>query len=274
MPFCSACGADITNKSFCMQCGRPAGPPAMAPAGVPVAPPRASKISPVVWILGGIAVFILLVGIVIVASGMFFAHKFLENPAMTTAKLLTAGNPNIEVLSVDQGRNKVTFRDKTTGETVTMNFDDIKQGKIVFKSKGQQATLRAFGDGQNGTMEIDSPQGTVKFGAGNAAKIPSWVPVYPGVSPQVNFSMQGTDADGGTFQFKTKDSAKDVLSFYEQALKTSGFQITANISGNLAASSGAMLTAENPSSNRTVMVTAGTEDSGASVNVVFGTKKK
>jgi hypothetical protein len=280
MPFCSTCGADMANSSFCAKCGAPAGrAPAMAtPAAVPAAPvvpPRAGKVSPIFWILGGIVVFILLVVIVVAATGMFFAHKFMENPAMTTAKLLTAGNPNVEVLSVDNGRNKVTFRDKQTGETVTMDFEDLKRGKIVFKSKGQEATLRTSGDGQNGTMEIDSPQGTVKFGAGgNAAKIPSWVPVYPGVSPQVNFSMQGSDADGGTFQFKTKDSAKDVLSFYEQALKTAGFGITANISGNLAAASGAMLTAEDPASKRTVMVTAGTEDSGANVNVVFGTNKK
>jgi hypothetical protein len=278
MPFCTTCGADVANKSFCVKCGTPVGgAPAMAPKGVPIAaaaPPRAGKISPIVWILGGIAGFILLVIIVVVSSGLFFAHKFMENPAMATVKLLTAANPDLEVLSVDEGRNKVTIRDKKTGETVSMNFDDIKQGKIVFKSKGQQATLRAYGDGQNGTMEIDSPKGAIKFGAGSGAKIPDWVPVYPGVTPQVTFSMLGTDADAGSFQFKTKSSAKDVLSFYEQALKTSGFQITANISGSVAAASGAMLTAEHPDSKRTVMVTTGVEDSGASVNVIFGTKKK
>jgi hypothetical protein len=153
-----------------------------------------------------------------------------------------------------------------------MNFDDIKKGKIVFKSKGQEATLQARGDGQNGTLEINSPQGDVKFGAGVAAKIPNWVPVYPGASPQVTFSMQGSDTDSGTFQFKTDDSANSVLEFYEKGLKAAGFHITANISGNIAASSGSMLAAED-SASHTVMVTAGTEDSGATVNVVFGTKK-
>jgi hypothetical protein len=228
--------------------------------------------SPIIWILAGVAGFILLVGIAVVAGGLFLTHKIRENPALATAKLLAAGNPDVEVLSANAGRNTVTFKDKKTGETVTMNFDDLKKGKIVFKGQGQEAILQAHGDGQNGTFEINSPQATVKFGAGTAAKIPNWVPVYPGVSPAVNFSMQGNNAEAGSFQFKTKDSAKAVLEFYEKDLKEAGFRITANISGNIAAASGAMLTAED-SLKRTVMVTAGTADGGANVNVVFGTNK-
>lgn len=275
MPFCTTCGADVTDKSFCVQCGAPAHAMAGAAAAAPAAiPPQASKVSPIVWILVSIAGLVLIAGVLIISSGVFLVHKFAQNPAMTTAKLLTAGNPDIEVLSADQGQNTVTFRDKKTGETVTMNFDDVKRGRIVFKNKGQEASLQVRGDGQNGSLEINSTQGAVKFGAGNAAKLPDWVPVYPGVSPHVNFSMQANDADGGTFQFETTDSAKDVLSFYEQALKRADFRITANISGNLAESSGAMLTAEDTNSKRTIMVTAGTADRGATVNVVFGANKK
>lgn len=273
MPFCSTCGADITNKGFCVQCGTPArvaqpGAQQVQP-GVPV---TSRKTSPIVWILVGILGFIVLIGILISLGGAFLVHKIRQNPAMAAAKVLTAANPDVEVLSADQGNNTVTFKNKKTGETVTMNFDDLKKGKVVFKSDGKEAVLQAHGDGQNGTVEITSQDGTVKFGAGSAAKIPKWVPVFPGVQPQVTFSMQGDDSDGGTFQFKTQDSAKTVLEFYEKSLKDAGFKITANISGNIASSSGAMLAAEN-SANHTVVVTAGTEGSGANVNVVFGTKK-
>ncbi len=272
MPFCTTCGADVTGKRFCVGCGtstagaQPVAAGAQTPASVP---PK--KLSPIVWILGGIVAFVILVGIVLASAGAFLAHKIKQNPALATAQILTAANPDIEVLSSDPGSDTVTFKNKKTGETVTMNFDDIKKGKIVFKGSGGEATLQAHGDGQNGAVEINSPQGTVKFGAGSAAKIPKWVPVYPGVNPDVTFSMQGTDADGGTFQFQTKDSAKNVLDFYESGLKAAGFKITANISGNIAASSGAMLAAED-SAKRTVMVTVGT-DNGTNVNVVFGTKK-
>jgi len=85
--------------------------------------------------------------------------------------------------------------------------------------------------------------------------------------------MQGGDGSGGSFQFTTKDSAKDVLSFYEQRLKQDGFGITANVTGNTDTSSGGMMSAEDTATKRTVLVTVGTEKDATSVNVLFGTKK-
>jgi len=274
MPFCVGCGADVTNKSFCVQCGKPVtGAPSItqvAQTGPSAAP---KKTSPLVWILVGVVGFFVLIGFAVMAGLGFLAHKVQQNPALAIAKLATAGNPDIQVLSTDEGANTVTLRDKRTGETMTMNFDDVKKGKIVFKSNGQQATIQAHGEGQTGTLEINSPQGNVKFGAGAAAKTPAWVPTYPGVTPQSTFSMQGGDSSGGSFQFKTNDSAKNVLSFYEQSLKQSGFGITANITGNTDTASGGMISAEDTATKRTVVVTVGTENGATSVNVLFGTKK-
>lgn len=272
MPFCTSCGADVTNKRFCVGCGTPINAEPAAPAAVAAPAPVATrKVSPIIWILGGILALGVLVIVVVASAGLFLAHKMTQNPALATARILAAANPDIEILSSDSGNNTVTFKDKRTGETVTMNFDDIKKGKIVFKGKDGEATLQAHSDGHDGTVEVDSPQGTVKFGAGSARSIPKWVPAYPGVNPEVNFSMQGTDAEGGTFHFETKDSAATVLTFYENGLKAGGFNITANVSGNIAASSGAMLAAED-SAKRTVMITVGT-GSSTTVNVVYGTKK-
>lgn len=288
MPFCNNCGADVTNQSFCTKCGAPAGAarstassvaassvpptPAAVQPGATVPAGKPGKVSPIIWILAGIVGFIILIGIVLTAGGLFLAHKIRENPALVTARLLTAGNPDVEVLSADQGKNTVTFRNRKTGEVVTMNFDDIKKGKVVFKSNGQEAVLQARGDGGNGSLEINSPQGTVKFGAGSSAKIPDWIPAYPGATPTANFSMQGNDGEGGTFGFKTTDSAQNVRDFYEKHLTDAGFKITANVAGDVAASSGAMLAAED-SANRTVVVTLGTADGATNVNVVFGKKK-
>jgi hypothetical protein len=274
MPFCVGCGADVTSKSFCAQCGKPvAGPPPLpevAQPGVSIAP---KKTSPIVWILLGVVGFFVLIGFVAMAGIGFLAHKVAQNPALAITKLVTAANPDIQVLSTDEGANTITLKDKRTGETVTMNFDEVKKGKIVFKGNGQQATIQAHGDGQTGTLEINSPDGTVKFGAGAAAKTPAWVPAYPGVTPQSTFSMQGGDGSGGSFQFTTKDSAKSVLSFYEQGLKQAGFGITANFTGNTDTASGGMISAEDAATKRTVVVTVGTENGATSVNVLFGTKK-
>jgi hypothetical protein len=274
MPFCTTCGADVTGKSFCAQCGTAAasgrtgapsvGPPALSPA---------KKVSPIVWILVGVVGFFVLIGVGLMSAGLFLAHKVAENPAHAVAKILTVANPDVEVLSTDEGRNTVTLKDKKTGETMTMNFDDVKKGKIVFKGNGQQATLQAHGYGENGTLEINSAEGKVKFGAGAAAKLPDWVPVYSGSTPKGTFSMQGKDGEGGTYQFTTQDSAKNVVAFYEQSLKRDGFRISGNITGETGASSGGMMSAEDTGAKRTLVVTVGSENGATTVNVVFGTQK-
>jgi hypothetical protein len=274
MPFCVGCGADVTNKSFCIQCGKPVtGGPAPMVAAPPPGPIEPKKTSPIVWIIVGVVGFFVLIGFTIMAGIGFLAHKVAQNPAAAIAKLVTAANPDVQVLSTDEGASTITLKDKRTGETVTMNFDDVKKGRIVFKGNGQQATIQAHGEGRNGTFEINGPQGSVKFGAGADAKTPAWVPAYPGVSTQATFSMQGGDGSGGSFQFTTKDSAKNVLSFYEQDLKKSGFGITANIAGNTDSESGGMISAEDTATKRTVVVTVGTDNSSTTVNVLYGTKK-
>jgi hypothetical protein len=281
MPFCTSCGADVTNKSFCELCGTPAGgvrpaAPSPTPAAAGVAAPAAAKgVHPIVWILVGIFGLFVLGGIVLTVGAGLLVHKVKQNPALAMAKLLTAANPDVSVVSSDAGNNTVTFRDKKTGETITMDFDEIKKGKIIFKGdRGQEATIQAHADGQSGAVEINSPQGTMKFGAGaGAAKMPDWVPAYPGVAAQATFSIQGADGNGGSFQFTTKDAAKDVLAFYEENLKKAGFEITANVTGAAGGSSGGVLSAEDKGTNRTVMVTLGSENGATTVHVLFGTKK-
>src|SRR5262245_59221259 len=132
MAFCTGCGADVTGKNFCISCGKPvgsgqpaSGPPPPPSYGSPAAaspamqqpvygapppsgPPMQTgpkKTSPVVWIIVGVLGFFLLVGIVISVGVGMFVHKVKQNPALAMAKLLTAANPEVEVLSADEGRN-------------------------------------------------------------------------------------------------------------------------------------------------------------------------
>ena len=305
MAFCTNCGADVTGKNFCVGCGKPVGaaqspaasagaaaqavpaqssyaapqpvPPPMYASAPPPGPPMQTgpkKTSPVVWIVVGIVGFFVLVGLVITVGVGLFVHKVKQNPALAMAKLLTAANPDVEVLSADEGRNSVKFRDKKTGETFSVNLDDIKNGKIDLRGpKGEKATISAQGEGQNGSLEIKGPDGTMKFGAGANAKIPDWLPAYPGATATANFSMQGGDGSGGTVTYTTKDSADAVLAFYSHALVGAGFKITANVSGNSGNSSGSMISAEDEATKRTAVVTVGTENGATGVNVIYGTKK-
>src|SRR5690242_19308175 len=192
MAFCTNCGADVTGKSFCVSCGKPVGsgqaatppqpqPGASAPAapmppaqpayaappppGPPGAPIPKKGVSPIVWVLVGIFGFFLLVGVVFTVGVGMFVHTVKQNAVAAAAKLLTLANPDVEVLDTNESNNTVSLRDKKTHEPITVNLDDIKQGKIIFKdNKGQTATIQANTDGQSGTVEVKGPDGSMKFG--------------------------------------------------------------------------------------------------------------
>jgi len=232
------------------------------------------KTSPVVWIILGILGFFILVGVVISIGVGMFVHKVKQNPTMAIAKLLTAANPDVEVLDASEGRNSIRIRDKKTGETMEVNLDDIKAGRINLKGpKGERASIDTKVEGQNGSVEIKGPDGTMKFDAGTNAKVPDWIPAYPGATAVANFAVQGGDGSGGTFSFQTKDPPDAVSAFYNRSLANSGFKITTNITGTSNGASGNMFTAENETSKQTLVITYGAENGTTTVNVIYGTKK-
>ena len=296
MAFCTNCGADVTGKNFCVSCGKPVGSaqPAAAPAqpaspspaqpvyaaappppaGAPVAPMPRKGVSPIVWILVGIFGFFLLIGVIFTIGVGIFVHKVKQNPALAAAKLLTMANPDVEVVGSDDRRNTVTLRDRKTHETITVDLDEIQKGRINFRGpKGETASIQANMDGQNGTLEVKGPDGSMKFGAGAGAKIPDWVPAYPGVSPQANFTMTAKDGEAGNFTFNTKDAPDAVLGFYEKGLKQAGFKITSNITGNAGGHTGGMISGEEEATRHTVVVIVGADSGSTGVNVSFSTRK-
>jgi hypothetical protein len=266
MPFCQTCGSDVTGKSFCVQCGTPSSAPPPAPL------PPAKKASPLLWIVVGIFAFFVLIGVAIMSAGLFLAKKVVENPARALAKIVAISNPDVEVVSADEARDTVTLKDRKTGETVTLNFDDVRKGRIVFSQNGKESVVQAR-EGSDGTLEISSGAGKIKFGSGGSAKLPEWAPVYPGVTPEANFSMQGGEGEGGTYQFTTKDSPQAVLDFFKSSLDRGGFKITGNLAGEAGAASGGVISAQDEAAHRTIVVTVGSQSGGASVNVIYGTKK-
>ena len=167
------------------------------------------------------------------------------------------------MVNSDTGRNTVTFRDKKTGETMPINFDELKRGKIVFTSN----------------------RGLLTFNAGTT--LPDWVPVYPGVTPEVKLTMDSADGDVGVVTFSTKDLIKSVLSFYEQVLTQAGFKITQKVMSDsehqfAGSPMGGMIQAQDDGNRRTVTaeagitagaVLAGPDHYEAAVTIIFATKK-
>lgn len=266
MPFCTTCGANVTG-AFCPSCGRPAAASAGASAppppqysqpytGQPTGAPR-KGMSPLVIILlviGGLFAL----GIIAVAGASYYVlHKVKDvarNPGLAIAKMVTMGNPDVQVLNTDDSAGTITVRDRKTGKVTTMKFDDVKNGGKFSMTAD---------DDKGGTA-------TMQFG-GDTGKLPSWVPQYPGSAPKATFSVTGTSSDGngGNYTFTTSDSVSKVLEFYQDKIKDAGMKVTSTTTTQ----NGGMVTGTDDSSNRTLLAIVGTDSGQTTVNVTYGSKK-
>jgi hypothetical protein len=258
MAFCTSCGATVQG-AFCQQCGTPSSaaaaqsaPPQAAPA--PVAPVKRG-LSPIVWILlivGGI----ILLGIVgVVGTVAYVAHTVTSNPGLVLAKIITAANPDAEVLDTNEGSQTMRIRDRKTGEEVTLSFDDIKKGRLRFSAKGK--------DGEVANMEIGGGEG----------KMPSWVPTYPGAKAQGNMTARGDSGDGsgegGIVTFTTPDPASKVREFYEAKIKEMGMSVDlTQVTG-----AGGMVMGQDEGGKRTLHVMVAEGSGETTFTVTYGRKR-
>ena len=268
----------LSGGKFTIMASGPSYPPPPPPPGAGV--PVKKKTSPILWIVIGIAGFFMLLIIAVMGIGFYAVHKakqagfdtelMKKNPTLAAAKMAATLNRDVQVLSSDDDKGTLTVRDKRTGKISTMTFDS-RRGKFVISEDGKDVTLSTNSD-PNGGIDIKSSDGsTLKIGGG-AAKIPSWLPDYPGSQPETAMTTKDANTEAGMYHFKTKDAADQVVKFYEDKLKSSGMKITSNISGQSAVSSGGLITAEDEAKHN-VMVTIGTESGETNVAVTYSTKK-
>lgn len=219
--------------------------------------PAPKKTSPIVWILAGVGGFIMLC---MVGCGVVFymgMHKLKEagfdselmqkNPGMAMTKMMAALIPNAEIVSTNDRNGTVTIRDKETGKTVTYKFDSDKKTMVVTGENGEE----------------------VKFGGNSAAQMPSWVPVYPGSSPEGTYSIKSNEGSAGNFTFKTSDAPSKVTSYYQDQLRSSGFNVTLVSSGDQSG----MLSAEDADKKRSITITTGATDGTTTTSVMVNEKK-
>jgi hypothetical protein len=225
-------------------------------------PPGKKSTSPIVWILGivgGLFVLgILVVGLVV----MFVVHKAKQagldpelmrnNPGLAISKMAAMANPDIDVLSTNDRAGTITVRDRKTGKVDTLTFDDVKNGH--FKMSVQE----------NGkTTSLD-------FSGGAAAKLPSWVPAYPGaVAKTGGFSItaSGENGDAGNFAFTTPDSAERIQSFYEGRAHEMNMQVEATVASGF----GTVVKLTDPGTHHTIAVTI-VGANPTTVNVTYASK--
>jgi hypothetical protein len=137
---------------------------------------------------------------------------------------------------------------------------------VVHKAKEAGFDRIHIEDGKKGKFEVKSADGSVQFGG--EAKIPAWLPDYPGSNPENAFSAQGNNGRTGTFVFKTGDSPDHVAQFYREQLESSGLKVASVVN----AGESQIVTAADSDKHRTVNVVVAKDGSETSVNITYATK--
>jgi hypothetical protein len=242
------------------------------PPTQPVGPAPAKKSNALTWILIGCGGLILIGAIVFAAVSFFLwkkAKETVEHPTAAVAKMIEMANPDVEVVSVDEGKNLITLKDKKTGKTVTMNFDEASKGKITFEGEGKKVTVESGAE----SLKVETDEGKMRIGGEQGAKLPNWLPPYPGVENKVHYSVDDDKEQVLGFGFVTDDPPNRVASFYEKALKEAGFrpQVTSFKEGDGASSSS--VAAEDQAQKRSAFIIAIVEGGRTKVNVTLKMKK-
>ncbi len=219
----------------------PTQPPAQPPVQPVAQAPQKKGISPLIWILGGCGGLLVIVAIVFAVAGYWGVHKLKgyaesakKNPAVFAAKLAVAANPDLEVVSSDDEDGTVTIRNKKTGEEITMNAADIKNGRLKFKNeKGEEVTFEGSGEKGKEGIRIKSNKGTMSFGDTEAVVMPEWVPMYPGAKVMASTKQETDDGFTGTYSFQTPDAATEVLARFERDLSGAGFTVERQSAGSV-----------------------------------------
>jgi hypothetical protein len=262
----------------------PANPqyPAQPPLGTP--PPPGKKMGPLGWVLIGCGGIVVIIIIVVVAGGLFVMHKAKQagldpelmksNPGLASAKLLVAVNPDLEMTSVDDAHGVVHIHDKKQNKNFILSFEDARKGRMTLQEEGKEAvTFGASGNGPNGSFEVKSSEGTFKLGGGGPVNLPSWVPAYPNSQPQATMTSEDAQGKHAAYSFKTGDAVEKVVSFYKDALASSGLKVANSSMSEGNGSTSGMVSANDETRNREVLVIVGNEKGETTVSVTYSEKK-
>lgn len=172
------------------------------PPRYPGAPPAKKGLPPLAWAgigCGGLFLIAVVAGALLVGTcakkGMQLASELAANPGKAAAEKMVGEHPGLEKVSQDDATGRMTIRLKDSGETVTLGYAELGRGDIPFKDAA-------------GTL--------LPSGPGDLAKIPAWVPRYPGASGErAIFHEEDPLRVVGILTSRTTDSSEAVAKFFE-----------------------------------------------------------
>ena len=238
--------------------------------------------SPWAWVAIGCGVVVLVGVLIAVAAGLFLFKKgseiaadFKDNPALAAARLVVKANPDLEEVEVDEKAGTITVRHRSSGEVVTVSFEDLKEGRLKFSTDKGEVTIES--DEGSGALKVEGGTQEESFrlraGAADIAELPEWVPRYPGAEIGGTYVMAQEDSATGGFQVTTSDPVDVVLEHFRQELKNSGFQVRITTISGDDQLEGGTLTATDEAGKRSVQIMVARQDAGSTATVAFSTGK-
>ncbi|MDX1583589.1 MAG: hypothetical protein R3338_08320 [Thermoanaerobaculia bacterium] len=207
----------------------------------PSAPPQKKGLSTGAKVAIGCGIAILIVAIVVGGALMFGAFKakqyvdsFEKEPVAAAGRTYAALHPEIEFVEADEDAKRVTLRNETTGETITIDVNELEQGRIRFENEEGEMTIETSEGEEGGSLTMRGPDGTATFRSGDAsaADLPDWTIMYPGAKISGTFSSSSAERRAGTYTITSEDGLEEVTSYFKDELESAGYSVeTQSVSG-------------------------------------------
>jgi hypothetical protein len=215
-----------------------------------------------ILMIGGGAVLAVVIVVVLIPGGGANANGYSEsqmasNPIQALASMAAKMRPDLEVASVDGGRQTVTLKDKN-GALTAFKFDP--QTKTLVPVQAAQAKV----------AENPAPPPPEQSASTPANSMPDWMPVYPATIPEIGSSVVTSDGDKETVAtFKCGDKPTAIVQFYQTKLEESGFKIEVASSGEQSG----MIQAHDGEKKRMLVLNVSLQETGTLSRVVTVQKK-
>lgn len=246
-------------------------PPAPPPGGFP--PPPRKGLHPLAWVGIGCGGLLVLAVAIVVMGSVWVGRKVgdvMKNPEKIVEFVINA-NPDLEVTENDTEARRLTIRHKSSGETVTVSYDDIEKGIFQLESSSEGTFRLDASKSASGEVNITTPEGTTTLNTGTSAeaKVPAWVP-RPGGDARVVAALATTQQgkESGNLTAQTRSSTEEVAADLRKALEAAGFTVE---STSLAANGAAIdsLKAVHGTAGRQVSVVLRPSENGGDTTVVI-----
>ena len=243
------------------------------------AAPQKKGLSTWAWIGIGCGVLVVIATVVLVAVGFFAARKlqdvagdldFKDNPEMASARLFVRMNPELEEVAVDEEAGTLTVRHKSSGETVTVAIEDLKEGRFQLSTDEGEVTIDASGSLDEGSVTVtkDGETWKLKTGVETGGALPSWVPVYPDAAVESPHVVETDGKTSGGFQLRLGDSVTAATDYFRSRLEAEGFAVRVNSFSAGDGDDGAVVNGSDSGGGRSVTAMIRTDEDGSTRVVV------